>query len=308
MGKTEINKLSLALRPIVNHKIRIIRLIVQFAMFALLNGMIFGLARLSLILPIEFPSGGPFSTVWSGFEALQYGLTYFTFPYLVISIFALFGAIFGKTTCGWACPMGLFQDLFSYIPIKKKKVSKPTEKSLRGFATFIILFALIFSLIIGISYNRNGNAAKDAYGIWRDMPYSVLDPVATLFGTLYYYLKWGLQNETLGAEMGEWAFWFIARIIIFVIILILITIFPRAYCRWFCPTGYILSLFSRFSVFGLKINKNRCKSGCNLCEKACPVQVPILEYDKNVTHVNCTNCGECIDACPEGALKIGFRF
>ncbi|UJG40196.1 MAG: 4Fe-4S binding protein [Candidatus Heimdallarchaeum aukensis] len=308
MTKNKEKNITLSLRPITNHKIRIVRIITQLVIFSLLNGLIFGLARVSLILPIEYPTGGPFSTVWSGFEALQYGLTIFTFPYLVIAIFGLFGAVAGKTTCGWACPMGLFQDLFSYIPIKKKKVSKPTEKSLRSFAVFIIIFALVFSLVIGISYNKNGSAAKDAYGIWGNIPYSVLDPVATIFATLFYYLKWGIQAETLGAEMGDWKFWFIARILFLAIILILITLYPRAYCRWFCPTGYILGFFNNFSLFGLKINKNRCPTGCNKCEKACPVQVPILDYDKNITHPNCTNCGECIDACPEGALKIGFRF
>ncbi len=306
--KTKENKITLALRPVINHKIRIIRIIVQITMFALLNGLIFGLSRLDIILPIEYPSGGEFSTVWSAFEALQYGITFFTFPYLVISIFGLFGVLFGKTTCGWICPMGLFQDLFYYIPIKKKKVSKPTEKSLRGIAATIVVFALTFALIIGISYHRNGASGKEAYDQWGNMPYSVLDPVATLFATLFYYLKWGIQNDTLGAEMGAWKFWFVIRLIFFIIVLVLITIFPRAYCRWFCPTGLILGFFSKYSIFGLKINKNRCRSNCNLCERACPVQVKILEYDKNITDINCNNCGECVDACPEGALSIGFRF
>ena len=60
-------------------------------------------------------------------------------------------------------------------------------------------------------------------------------------------------------------------------------------------------------MFGLRINKNRCASGCDKCEKACPTQVPILDYDKDVTNKMCINCGECIDACKEGALKLKFR-
>ncbi|MHA1224923.1 MAG: 4Fe-4S binding protein [Candidatus Heimdallarchaeaceae archaeon] len=94
----------------------------------------------------------------------------------------------------------------------------------------------------------------------------------------------------------------------FIVVLVLITLYPRAYCRWFCPTGAILGFFSKVSLIGIRINKNRCISGCDKCEKACPVQVPILSYDKDVTDKNCTNCGECIDACKEGALKLTFRF
>ena len=303
------NKLAVALRPISNHRIRIIRLIVQFIMFGLINGLVFGLSRSAVILPIEYPTGGQFTTVWNAFEALQYALTFWIFPYLAISIFVLFGTIFGKTSCGWMCPFGLFQDLFSYIPIKKKKVSRPTNKSLSRIGLTLVIFIVIFSFIIGITYSRNPTEAqKAAFGAGKDMPYSVVDPVATLFATLYYYLRWGMQQETLGAEIGQWRFIFFLRIFILIAILVLITLYPRAYCRWICPSGAILGIFSRYSLFGIRINKNRCVSGCNDCEQACPVQVPILTYDKDVTNKMCTNCGECIDACKEGALKLTFRF
>ena len=82
-------KLTTALRPILDHRIRIIRTIVQFIMFGLLNGLIFGLGRIAFILPVEFPTGGPFSTVWNAFEALQYAITWWMFPYMAISIFIL---------------------------------------------------------------------------------------------------------------------------------------------------------------------------------------------------------------------------
>ncbi len=296
---------SRALRPFQDHRIRIIRFIVQFIMFGLINGIIFGIARTPILLPIAYPSGGPFTTVWNAFEALQYVLTLWIFPYLALSIFLLFGSILGKTTCSWVCPFGLFQDLFRLIPIKKKKVSKPTTKTLSRIGTFITIFILIMSFIIGITFNNTNS--KSAFGPGQDMPYSTIDPSSTLFGTLYYYLSWGMQSDTFGQEIGQWKFIFFLRIIIFVVILVLITLYPRAYCRWFCPTGVMLGLFSRYSLFGLRINKNRCTSGCDKCEKACPTQVPILQYDRDVTNKHCINCGECIDACKEGALKLKLR-
>ncbi len=295
------------LRPIVNHRIRIVRLIVQIIMFTLLNGLMFGLSRTQFLLPIQFPTGGPFTTVWSAFDALQYTISIFMVPYLAISIFALFGAVVGKTTCGWVCPFGLFQDLFIYMPTKKKKVSKPTNKGMKNFAWTFVIISVIVSIIVGVSFNRAGESAKEAFGIWKDMPFSVFDPSSTLFASIFYYLRWGIQSATFGAELGEWKFIFWFRLFLFLITLILITIFPRAYCRWFCPTGALLGIFSRFSLIGLKRNPNRCPSGCDECERACPTQVPILSYGKEVADSACINCGECIDACPEKALKITLR-
>ena len=205
MATKEIKtKITTALRPISEHRIKIIRTIVQIISFGLLNGAIFGLGRVSVLLPIEFPTGAQFGTTWNAFEALQYAMTFWIFPYLAVSVFVLFGTIFGKTTCGWVCPFGLFQDMFRVIPIKKKKVSRPTNKSLSRIGIGIVIFVLLMSFIIGLTYMRSG--AKTAFGTGKDMPFSTIDPASTLFASLYYYLRWGIQGTTLGAEMGDWRF------------------------------------------------------------------------------------------------------
>ncbi len=306
--KQKKNIVSVFLRPISEHRIRIIRTLVQVISFGLINGVVFGLGRMAVILPIEYPSGGPFSTVWSAFEALQYAITFGMFPYLAISIFLLVGSIFGKTSCAWICPFGTVQDMISYIPTKKKKVSRPTNKSLGKVGLVLVIFIVLMSVIIGTSYANSDPHSKTAWGAGRDMPFSTVDPVSTIFATLYYYLKWGIQGESVGAEIGQWEFLFFLRLAVLIFVLVMIILYPRAYCRWLCPTGVILGFFSKFSILGMKINKNRCTSGCDACEKACPVQVPILSYDTDITDKACTNCGECIDACKEGALKLTLRF
>ena len=40
-------------------------------------------------------------------------------PFYVVGLLLAFGALFGRTICGWACPFGLIQDLIAKIPTPK---------------------------------------------------------------------------------------------------------------------------------------------------------------------------------------------
>jgi ferredoxin len=58
--------------------------------------------------------------------------------------------------------------------------------------------------------------------------------------------------------------------IIFGVLLLLAGVFVnRPYCRFLCPYGVLLSVFSRFSAKHLSITPSRC-TNCRLCEDACP--------------------------------------
>ena len=66
--------------------------------------------------------------------------------------------------------------------------------------------------------------------------------------------------------------------VIFGILLLLVGIFVnRPYCRYLCPYGVLLNIFSRFSVKHLTITPSHC-TNCRLCEDACPYDV-ILPSD-----------------------------
>jgi len=66
--------------------------------------------------------------------------------------------------------------------------------------------------------------------------------------------------------------------IIFGSLLLLVGIFVnRPYCRYLCPYGVLLGIFSRFAVKHLTITPAECRN-CRLCEPACPYDV-ILPSD-----------------------------
>lgn len=65
----------------------------------------------------------------------------------------------------------------------------------------------------------------------------------------------------------------------------------------------IYSLFNPISLYSLKINGDKyIKYGA--CTAACKLNVDVLN-DPN--SLECIRCEECIDACPKGAIKSGFR-
>jgi len=77
----------------------------------------------------------------------------------------------------------------------------------------------------------------------------------------------------LGGDIG---------LIVFGAALLLISIFVgRPFCRFICPYGALLSLFSRVSIWKVEITKSPCIN-CELCHNACPVDAIKPPYDNKV--------------------------
>ena len=47
----------------------------------------------------------------------------------------------------------------------------------------------------------------------------------------------------------------------------------------------------------VKIDETKC-TGCGRCSRACLHNIPVHQV-RAVRHRDCTNCLECMDACPE---------
>ena len=59
------------------------------------------------------------------------------------------GSLFGKLTCGWACPIGFWQDFLSMFAnlgfVEKLKVSRPTNKELQDIGGFFLWGSVIIT-------------------------------------------------------------------------------------------------------------------------------------------------------------------
>jgi polyferredoxin len=81
----------------------------------------------------------------------------------------------------------------------------------------------------------------------------------------------------------------------------------RAWCM-FCPMGSLSTWVASVPKFAEKIKhvefeKIKCVS-CNICEKACPMEIKITSHPEMVTNPNCIKCSECVTGCRKDVLKF----
>ncbi len=77
----------------------------------------------------------------------------------------------------------------------------------------------------------------------------------------------------LGGDIG---------LITFGALLLVVSIFiGRPFCRFLCPYGALLSLFSRVSIWKVELTQKPCIN-CELCHNACPVDAIKPPYDNKV--------------------------
>jgi len=198
-------------------------------------------------------------------------------PYYIIGLFGTVGMIVGRMSCGWICPFGFFQDLLYKIKSVKMKLPK-------WFS--YLKYVVLIGVVVIITY------------LTAEPWFCKLCPDGALIAGIPLILT--DKTGDLRALVG-WHFYMKIAILIFVI-LFSITI-KRFFCRTFCPVGAIYSIFNRFSLLKLQIDKEKCIE-CESCRMVCPMDVPIYQSSN---HIDCIRCLDCVKVCPTKAIKYEVR-
>ncbi|MBQ4332752.1 MAG: 4Fe-4S binding protein [Clostridia bacterium] len=215
----------------------------------------------------------PLGSLQGSFQAGKSTLFY------VGGVLLLYGVLFGRMICGWLCPFGLIQELLHKIKTPKLKKSPVTR--LLSYLKYVILVFLV--VIVPVLYAL------------RDTPLPAfckyICPAGTLEGGIS--LLANKVNASYFSMLGPIFTW---KFLLLVSITLGCIFVFRLFCRFICPLGAIYGLFNRISVFGIKLERQKCVD-CNKCISHCQMDI------RHVGDPECISCGECAAVCPTGAIR-----
>jgi len=225
--------------------------------------------------------------------------------------------VIGRFFCGWVCPMGTINHLFSsYKPERKGKRRVDANRykkwmSIKYYLLFaLIAMALLTSMQAGLLDPIPFLVRSLAVSILPGISFGLRTGLDFLYGTNIASLQWladaGYRvfgTSLLSIKPQYYYFGFVLGAV-FLAVAVLNRFVTRFWCRGVCPLGALLGLLSRWSIFGMEKNHSRCDD-CNRCllhcQGACDPQgkVPWRQAE-------CHLCMNCEAACPEDVIR--FRF
>lgn len=195
----------------------------------------------------------------------------------------VFALLLGPVFCSWICPYGLFSELARSIRARGK-IPPPPQLSVRPFASkvFIVVAGLLLVLLFAPVPLLNQLSLPG----W----YSRLMQQAVLQGRVL----WG-GAILLGAAL-------------------VMEFLPgrRFWCRCLCPQSVLIALFGRFFPGRLRIRFARASCTCpasdRSCQAACSLALDPRKPEYVAQQLQCSNCGDCVDACRSRGRALDFGF
>lgn len=219
----------------------------------------------------------------------------------IIVLLILLTLVFGRVYCSVICPMGVFQDVISWLSgQRKKKKYRFSYSPAKNILRYTVLTLFVIAVIAGIG----SFVALLA-------PYSSYGRIANnLFAPIY---QWGNNVFAYFAERAEsYAFYetsvwmkslptFVIAMVTFIAIVVLAWRNGRTYCNTICPVGTVLGFLSRFALFRISIDTEKCNA-CGLCSRKCKAAC-IDGKRHTVDYSRCVACMDCLDTCKHGAIS-----
>lgn len=217
----------------------------------------------------------PISSLMSLFLLVKTGVIHPVHPaglFIFVAILSV-SFIFGKSFCSWICPIGFLSEMIGDFGEKvqkklfKRKLVLPKflDYPFRSLKYLVLLFFVY--AIIGMS-----TLALQAF---LDAPYNVMSDVK-----MYEFF----------AKISQFS------LIVIALLFILSIVIRNFWCRYLCPYGALLGIFSLLSFNKIKRSTETC-TDCKACTVVCPSNIKVHK-SKTVISDECVSCLQCIDACP----------
>ena len=225
----------------------------------------------------------------------------------VVAALVLLTLLFGRIYCSVICPLGIMQDIFSWIrgKFRKKDRFRFSYTPARNWLRYVLLVLFIIGLALGAHSVVLLIAPYSAYG---RIAANLSAPVYQLGNNL---LAWAAERADSYAfySVDVWirsVSTFVVAVVTLVVIGVLAWRNGRTWCNTVCPVGSILGILSRYSMFAPVIDTEKCRD-CGLCGKRCKASC-IDTKEHKIDYSRCVVCMDCIDTCKDGAVKYRFRW
>lgn len=217
--------------------------------------------------------------------AMKLWLTRGVFDWIHPAGLVIFGAaivvslVLKKGFCGWICPIGTLGEPVYKLGARLfgRNYSLPRKADLALRSIKYILMALFFYIVF-IKMTPEAIEAFLTTSYWK-----VSDAKMLTFFTM-------MSATTAG---------------VLVALVALSVPFKNFWCRYLCPYGALVGLFSMLSPAKIRRDEAACIK-CGKCAKNCPAYLPVDKLAV-VKSPECTGCLTCVSVCPaKGAIDMSL--
>ena len=223
----------------------------------------------------------------------------FFIPGLVLLLISL---LFGRIFCGYVCPMGTTLDLSHRIT---KWISDSRSKNSENvrrvspywrYVKYLVLTVMLTAAVLGVNMAFWGapiSLITRFYAL-------LMHPIALLFSDFSISLMQPLFEAFNLSSLSYMAvslrrfdsLYFLLAF--FSLLFLLEALKPRFWCRYLCPAGALLAIFSCKPIWRRKVTN--C-TACGQCTRHCPTQA-INADNMETCYRECISCHTCKDICP----------
>lgn len=213
--------------------------------------------------------------------------------------------IFGRVYCSSVCALGTLQDVASrcvragkHKPRHDYHYSRPMNH-----LRYVTLLAVVICMMGGIAVLPSLLDPSTAYArICQECFKPVYNLITGTNGGYEDVPWWSAAPFKMGAAALAGA---IVAFATLCIVCWIAALNGRSICNTVCPVGTMLGLISRYSIFQIDIDTDKCTQ-CRRCEHVCKSKCIDLT-DHVVDGSRCVNCFNCINVCDNDAIHYSPR-
>lgn len=247
--------------------LKILRMVVSITILAVLTTALATAA-------VQWPAVARFIAEVQIFPAVM------SFSLLTFVVWLLVTLVFGRVYCSSMCPLGTLQDCFARLPRMSRSMRRRRPYRWRRPVyrlQYAVLVVVMVCLMAGLMFVAE-----------------LLDPY-TVYADMVALCSWPVTRVVVMSVSGA-----AVTAVLMLAVALVSARNGRLICNTMCPVGTTLGFVSRYALFQIDIDSDRC-THCGECEAVCKASCINLK-ENTVDGTRCVNCFNCLCHCPNDAI------